>query len=1409
MPGFKLVITLRADFYRDAISHHAFAKALETGVFNVSSMMPQELHQAIALPTKNCGVTLEGGLTERILEDVGKKPDTPGDGFEKKPKPDKLPLLEFALQQLWEQAKQQGTRQLTHQVYDEIGGVENALGQYAEAVYLWKLQVEEQLRLERVFLELVRPGERTGTEDTRRLATRGEMGDNWDLATRLNEEDVRLVVIGYDRETGEETVEVVHEALIGSWGRLKVWIEDNRPFLTWRERLRVGMRQWQASGEDEGALLRGALLVEAEGFLRGRSQDIGKLERVYIEKGLELRQREWRERRRLQQQVIGGLIFGLAVALSLAGMATWQWRRSERLRLTAESEGLALSALQQFESGGGEIEALISAMEAGQKLRTLVKSGEISEDYPTNRPLSVLQTILSNIREKNQFIADFYEVTTVSMSQDGKLVTTGGRKDGAVRIWNTSGQLITEWETHNNELYKVSFSPNGKVVATWGDNGNSSEHSVSLWDISGENIAELQVNKKEFSASTTHYFSFSPDGKMIATAFWNHVRLWNMSGEEIAKFHSGNVTGKIVSLSFSSDSQKLVTGSAGGSVEIWDVKEQKRITAFQAYSTPVNRVTFSPNGQQILTIGFDRVQATGMRNDKAAVRLWDVSGKLISQHVYDNSQALADAIFSPDGNNIVVVGSSGLIQIFEFLGKRSERLYGQKIGVNSVTFTPNSKQIVTAGRDGSIRLWNVSKKQVTQLVGQKSIASLQFSQNGKQVITTSNKRARVWNISGKLIVDFPINSDNSSIGFVRPTPNGHHFLTVGKKGAVLYDLSGKVIAQLKVNFKNHEAILTDFMGIYNDDINFSSSEDGHCIATVGSIIASSNTRLWNFRQHKIVKLKSPNDSFVNQSLQVDISHDCQYILNIGLFDRIVRIWDKSGQIISQLDGSIYLSEEPKEISGIGVILATKTSMIMEILKDSPAMKSGLKARDIIIEVNGKYVGNMKTDEITGLLNGDPGTQVNLTISRDWESLDLSLTREKVKLPSLRNTYSHAKFSPDSKYVATWIFEGRSFDLWNLSGEKIAELKGHQKGVVDLYFSPDSNLIATSDKNNLVRVWTRLGELITELKFTQLPFGIKFSPDSKIIAAIEGNKVSLWNLSGKRIYQFTNPHAKEYTWLSFSPDGQYLAASSEYKTINATGHGRISIWYIAGLDGLLAQGCNWLKDYLSIHPETKEKLTVCQDQSILGEAEKALERERDIEKSVINFHTQLGKDLVMVGDIDGAVANLRKALALDPNLNLDSKAQAQLLVDRILFEGGMLLARGGNIEQAISAYAEAQKLNPTIRIPANAWNTLCWNGSLRGHAAEVINYCEKAVELEPENGHWQDSRGLARVLTGNTEGAIEDFQAFIDRIDNTEPQTDADKVKFNKWKQQRQGWIDALRAGENPFTEEVLKSLLSE
>ncbi len=312
-PFFTLLLTLRADFLSRALDdYEPFGRALQQYQLEpVVRMNREELEAAITLPARQLGFEFEEGLCNTIIDDI-----EDGDG--------RLPLLEFTLTQLW---KQQYAGRLTHQAYKKIGGVEQALANYADMVYA-DLREGERETAQRVLIQLVQPGE--GTEDTRRLATREEVGgENWDLVTRLA--DKRLVVTNRDELRNEETVEVVHEALIRHWRRLRGWMQENRKFRIWQQGLMVALQQWVESGKDEGALLRGATLAVAEDWLQERGGEVSKAQRWFIEKSVELRERERKQKQRLRRSVIAGLVCGLVVISGFAVFAGWQWREARTL----------------------------------------------------------------------------------------------------------------------------------------------------------------------------------------------------------------------------------------------------------------------------------------------------------------------------------------------------------------------------------------------------------------------------------------------------------------------------------------------------------------------------------------------------------------------------------------------------------------------------------------------------------------------------------------------------------------------------------------------------------------------------------------------------------------------------------------------------------------------------------------------------------------------------------------------------------------------------------------------------------------------------------------------------------------------------------------------------------------------
>lgn len=238
-----LVGTMRADFLGNLLSYRPLADVLQNADIKLGPMNREELSQVIEKPASNLGVTFQDGLVERILDDVE---DNPGN----------LPLLEFALTELW---KRRTGKQLTHTAYEEIGEVKGALARHADENY-GNLSATQKEQVRRIFIQLVRPGE--GTEDTRRLATKAELGEaSWGLVKQLA--DNRLVVTSQN-SANQETVEVVHEALIRNWGELRQWMNADRSFRAWQDRLRSAMYQWEQTQRDEGALLRGAALLEGK-----------------------------------------------------------------------------------------------------------------------------------------------------------------------------------------------------------------------------------------------------------------------------------------------------------------------------------------------------------------------------------------------------------------------------------------------------------------------------------------------------------------------------------------------------------------------------------------------------------------------------------------------------------------------------------------------------------------------------------------------------------------------------------------------------------------------------------------------------------------------------------------------------------------------------------------------------------------------------------------------------------------------------------------------------------------------------------------------------------------------------------------------------------------------------------------
>lgn len=126
-----------------------------------------------------------------------------------------------------------------------------------------------------------------------------------------------------------------------------------------------------------------------------------------------------------------------------------------------------------------------------------------------------------------------------------------------------------------------------------------------------------------------------------------------------------------------------------------------------------------------------------------------------------------------------------------------------------------------------------------------------------------------------------------------------------------------------------------------------------------------------------------------------------------------------------------------------------------------------------------------------------------------------------------------------------------------------------------------------------------------------------------------------------------------------------------------------------------------------------------------------------------------------------------------------------------------LTRRGNHDQAVQDLAQYVTGVASAGNPREC-NETCWSGAMNGFPETVMPACECGVLFaldDVQRASNRDSRGLARALSGDLDGALEDFESFVDGASDYWSESLVDR---------RREWIPTLRRGETPFTEEYLE-----
>jgi C-terminal peptidase prc len=167
--------------------------------------------------------------------------------------------------------------------------------------------------------------------------------------------------------------------------------------------------------------------------------------------------------------------------------------------------------------------------------------------------------------------------------------------------------------------------------------------------------------------------------------------------------------------------------------------------------------------------------------------------------------------------------------------------------------------------------------------------------------------------------------------------------------------------------------------------------------------------------------------------------------------------DQDGQI----EGiGALVSPEDHTIDGenqqCGVISETCRIRIVSTISGAPAEAAGLTTDDVIIGVDGESILGWTVDEVTAAVRGPAGTDVTLTIERDGEDFEVTITRASVQVPTV-----DTETIDDVGYISLANFTGNAGSLFEQAiVERLSD--GVDELVIDFRNNPGGFLTTAID-----------------------------------------------------------------------------------------------------------------------------------------------------------------------------------------------------------------------------------------------------------------------------------------------------------------------------------------------------------
>jgi WD40 repeat protein len=285
-------------------------------------------------------------------------------------------------------------------------------------------------------------------------------------------------------------------------------------------------------------------------------------------------------------------------------------------------------------------------------------------------------------------------VAALAYSPDGKTLAAAGR--GEVHFLDSaSGELKTSLGGLRPRVTALAFRRDGSAFAV-ASSTPGGPHEVRLYDWTATGPANgATVNRHN---DTIYDLAFSPDGKRLASAGYDRViHLWDVTPAgrkevRVLKDHSDAVYG----IAFSPDGTLLASGAADRAVKVWEVGTGTRLYTLGESTDWVYAVAWSPDGRHLAAAGVDR-----------SIRVWEVSpqGGRVVHSVFAHGAPVLRLAYAADGKTLYSLSEDRTAKAWDAARMVERTVYPEQPDTPlSLAVRPDHKQIAIGRFDGALVL---------------------------------------------------------------------------------------------------------------------------------------------------------------------------------------------------------------------------------------------------------------------------------------------------------------------------------------------------------------------------------------------------------------------------------------------------------------------------------------------------------------------------------------------------------------------------------------------------------------------------------------------------------------------------------------------------------------------------------